>query len=142
MSNASTGQRSSPRPWLVGVIVGLLAFAASVAIMLAGSDHPPPPGFAIVVVACAGLGMLMGRLVPVIAAMKRRGQTMSALAVMAGSSAAYLMIVAALFVLLNPGTAGFEGMVIFIAVAGCAGAFGGLASGAVSLALLRLSRAT
>lgn len=128
------------KPWRVGVVVGLLACVASLAIMYAGSDHPPPPGFIVVAGACGALGVLMGGLVPFAARMRQRGRSGFAIATFAGSSAAFVVLVAALLTVANGGTAGAGGIATFLAVAACAGALGGLTCGALALGLLRLTR--
>jgi hypothetical protein len=134
-------RRTRMKPRRVGLLVGHFAFVVSLAIMAAGSDRPPPPGFMIVAIACAGLGLLMGGLVPVMAPMQHRGRSGMALAMFAGGSAAYVGLVAMILVLMNGGTAGPGGGIIFLAVCGIVGALGGFACGALALRILRSSTA-
>ncbi len=128
----------SPRS--VGVLVGVLVFVVSLAVMYAGSDHPPPPGFMFVALACVGLGLLMGALVPIATRMRNRGRPLRALADYTGAGAGYLGCTAVALTLLNASSTDLLDKGIFLAVAVAIGAVGGLACGGCTIMLLGLRR--
>mgnify|MGYP003350284309 FL=1 len=103
---------------------------AGVIVMLAGSDLPPPPGFAVVLVAAAGLGLLVRWRVPVLLRRVDAAGAVRATPALVGPVAVYSAAVALIAALIGsdegslpaPTWAETAVFVLVAAVAGCVAA--------------------
>ena len=130
----------------IGRLAGLLTALGGIAIMLAGSDRPPPPGFLAVIVTAVVLGTATAVLVP---RMLRRADrvgavraTLAAVAVGAAVGAA----VALVYAVVGPGepstpAPGPADLAILVVIVAVAGAVAGALIAALAFSLDRFSRA-
>lgn len=129
----------------IGRLAGLLTALGGIAMMLAGSDRPPPPGFLAVIATAVVLGFAVAVLVPrMLGRADRVGALRAALAAV-GVGAAIGAAVALPYIAVGPGepstpAPGPADLAVFVVVVAGAGALAGALIAALALTLDRVSR--